>query len=324
MRLLDRVMQSSGTVNVELAGRGVYQLPGAASRAQAVAGCPLRYVLADDVRTLCGQIIAKWPDMLDPGDSTLRLPAERIWLEWNQPAAAIVAGAQPQLCGMLATVDASGRRGRLESFWEDHQFGVDRAQIHAEFDFDKPLDVMCDGKRTFALPDKGGMPSLARHSMVCVDPGWLDYFHATALGPAGIHCIIAACAKEIWRDLPLLLAFSRLLNARPEIDMRLVDRAQLNVARARRGKPPLLDHIELSLKIGSVPIHGKTVSSGRSRAEARLHRVRGHMVKRGQALFWRSSHLRGRADLPPLRSRTIDVSLDASLRPLTTDYPRLR
>lgn len=313
MRLLDSVTQSRNAVTIELAGHGRYLLPGAAARAEMVAGCPLRYVRDDAVRAVCRRIIDQWPALLDPADMRLRAPAERLWMEWAQPAPAVLAAPGVQACGLLAECDPSGRRGRVESFWQDPTFGADRAQLHAEFDLDRPLAHRVDGRRTFAIPHGQGLDALARHVVLCVDPGWLDYFDAAASASMPRSRIVEACARSVWRDLPMLLAFGRLLEAHPAFDTREIVRGKLNAARVKRGKPALLDHVELGLRIGRVD--GITATGrSQSRNDARLHLVRGHIVNRRGRLFWRSSHLRGRPDLAPVVTRTSRVSLEPGFR----------
>lgn len=307
MRLLDSVIQAAGPVIVDLPGSGRYLLPGASARAGALAECPERYVLGEDVRATCSEIIRRWPALLDPADPHLRIGSGRLWIEWSQPDAAVVAAPTPQACGLLATVDASGRSGRIESFWLDPQHGVDRGQGQIEFDLDQPLARRVDNRRTFALPAAGPLAALAPHALLRVDPGWLDYFQAPANAQMPLRTAVAHCMRMVWRDLPMLLAFSRLLAARPDFRHNAVSRERLNAARARQGRPALLDHVELSLQIGAPAVDAARIGGGRR--DARLHLVRGHVVNRGGRLFWRSAHLRGRADLSPIRSRTATVSL---------------
>lgn len=309
MRLLDSVVQAAGPVIVDLPGSGRYLLPGAAARAGALTDCPERYVLGDDVRATCAEIVRRWPALLDPADPHLRIGSGRLWMEWSEPGAPVVAVPSPQPCGLLATIDPSGRSGRVESFWLDPASGADRGQAQIEFDLDQPLSRRIDGRRSFALPTGGPLAALAPHALLRVDPGWLDYFQAPANAHVPLRDVIAQCTRTVWRDFPMLLAFARLLAARPDFRENAVSRARLNAARARQGKPALLDHVELSLQIGAPAVDAARIGGGRR--DARLHLVRGHVVNRGGRLFWRSAHLRGRADLPMVRSRTATVSLGA-------------
>jgi hypothetical protein len=45
-----------------------------------------------------------------------------------------------------------------------------------------------------------------------------------------------------------------------------------------------------------------------SRRPARLHHVRGHLVRREDRIFWRMAHLRGQALQGLVRSRTVCLS----------------
>lgn len=308
MRLHDLIMQSNAAVQVELPGYGEFRLPGAGARADLLAATPLRYVLDDKVRSLCTKIISDWPELLNPHDLSLRLPVERLWMEWFRPATSIVIGSQPQRCGLLVEADATGRNGRIESFWEDPTFGADRAQVSIEFDLDRPLGMRTAGTLHFPFPS-GCDPTLAAHARICVDPGWADYFTFTSARHRPLAQIVDMCADNVWRDLPMLLSFCRLLASKPEIDVVAVDRAKLNRVRARSGKLALLDHLELHLNVGDELAVGRAGTATVRRAAARMHLVRGHMVNRHGQLFWRSSHLRGRPEKLPIQSKTFTVSL---------------
>ena len=51
-----------------------------------------------------------------------------------------------------------------------------------------------------------------------------------------------------------------------------------------------------------------------TRATARLHLVRGHLVNRNGHLFWRTAHMRGALTKRPVRSRTVMVSMASNAR----------
>jgi hypothetical protein len=85
MRLLDQVAICREPVRVSLPGSGIWELPGAASLASAVAEAPVRYVLGDEVREACHEIAARWPELMDPGSTSLRLPVSSMWIEWTEP-----------------------------------------------------------------------------------------------------------------------------------------------------------------------------------------------------------------------------------------------
>lgn len=121
-----------------------------------------------------------------------------------------------------------------------------------------------------------------------------------------------AQAEPLWRhtlgtialDVPLLLTFCLLLNARTGLPQREPDLERLNRARCRRGKPPLLAHIEARSPLLPELRVARSAAAG-TRQSPRLHQVRGHLVRRGNQLFWRVPHLRGSARAGTVASRTV-------------------
>ncbi len=308
MRLLDQVMQCRSDVEVTLPGTGLFRIPGAAIRADALARTPIRYVLGNDVRSLCEQIWRQWPSMLDPSDDRFRLPVEQMWIEWEAPGCAIVRHTVRQRFGILVTATQSGRSGKIESFWDDSAFGVDRAQVIIEFDFDRrfaDFDRRCS---SFPLTGARQYPFF-QHARAVVDPAWQDYFSFTRMPAGGLAEVVELCMKRTWTDLPMMMAFLRLIAVRSAIQLSPTNLIKLNHARKKRNKSPLLDHIEVSATIGASPKQVLHRDNEFQRPAPRLHRVRGHLVQRGGTLFWRQAHLRGRCDTRPIKSRTISVSL---------------
>lgn len=312
MRLLDEVMQCRTDIEVNLPGTGRFKLPGPGVRAQALAATPLRYILSDSVRILCDQVRTQWPALLTPADQRIRIPAAGIWLEWWAPACALLRDAPRQQCGMLVSAEPSGRAGTIESFWHDPQFGVERAQVTIAFDFDRPASSWKGHAASFPIVAARGQP-YADHARAIVDPGWRDYFSFTSMPRDGLADVVAQCLKRCWTDLPMLMAFLLLLSARAEIAEQPVDRAKLNAARLKRGKPALLDHIELAVTLGAAA-KAAGARSGATRNQSRLHLVKGHLVQRRGTLFWRKAHLRGQRDMPPIVSRTFHASLARDLQ----------
>jgi hypothetical protein len=87
---------------------------------------------------------------------------------------------------------------------------------------------------------------------------------------------------------------------------------RLNKARARSGKAALLQQIEVFAPL--LPECSSFGGNGSepSRRSRRLHHVRGHLVRRGDKLFWRVPHLRGNARAGSIRTRTVTWQFDAS------------
>jgi hypothetical protein len=288
MRLLDRVASCTSTVLVDLFGE-FYRLPGAGSVAAAVADCPLRYVLEPDLLAGAHQIVDLWPDLLDPADTHLRVPAETMWVEWRTPSD---HGTASQQCGLLVEAAPDGRSGRIRSFWTG-EHGPDAAQAALLFDLDGiPAERGAYASLHPVGSGPAGADNLLPHLAAGLDRGWHRYFAATSLGPDRIGEAVEHVLQPVIRDTLLFFAFLRLLHSQIGLKRQEIDRSRLNAARLRTGKAPLLDHVELSIAIGEAPAAAVSGEGG-ARSPARLHLVRGHLVRRRDAIFWRSPHLRG-------------------------------
>ena len=68
---------------------------------------------------------------------------------------------------------------------------------------------------------------------------------------------------------------------------RTSDYEQLNRGRQKSGKAALLDHIDVRAPLLPEYIEQQRTDSHGTRRGSRLHRVRGHLVRRGSSLFWR-------------------------------------
>ncbi len=303
MRLLDCVAQCREPVRIALPGSGVWELPGAASFAAEVAAAPVAYVLGDDVRDACQEIMARWPELMDPASPALRVPVPTLWLEWRQPTR---EGAPGRRTGLLIRSDEEGRSGTVHSFWEDAVTGAELAQAHIRFDLDRRLSPGRANDAACVMPPE--LKLLAPHALLTVDPKWLTYFAHT--GASQLGAVVQSCATQLLPDIPFVAAFLRLLAVRRNLDETHVDPRALNRARAARGKPPLLAHVELSLALGAAP-NGRG-KGAHARARSRQHMVRGHLVNRGGAIFWRTAHLRGLGTSEAIARRTVSVSMARS------------
>jgi hypothetical protein len=66
---------------------------------------------------------------------------------------------------------------------------------------------------------------------------------------------------------------------------------RLNKARAKLGRPPLVDYHLLRLDLGKAGADRR--GGGHTGRTVRGHAVRGHMVRRGSTIYWRRAHMRG-------------------------------
>jgi hypothetical protein len=115
---------------------------------------------------------------------------------------------------------------------------------------------------------------------------------------------LEACAF----DPPMLFAFLLMLSARNALPQRPIAIDKLNRARQRAGKLALLEHVDVSAPLYSSSNSCLAGLRDVERRGPRLHHVRGHIVRRGAAVFWRVPHLRGSARLGQIRTRTVELS----------------
>jgi hypothetical protein len=121
--------------------------------------------------------------------------------------------------------------------------------------------------------------------------------------------VIRRSLAAVVLDIPMLLALFLLMAIRAELVREPVRPARLNAKRARLGKPPLLEHIEVSAPVFAPPPQRAADTVGTPRRGPRLHHVRGHIVRRRNAVYWRGPHWRGHVRLGSVRTRTVELQL---------------
>jgi hypothetical protein len=141
---------------------------------------------------------------------------------------------------------------------------------------------------------------------------WHDYYERAQLTSAQAAALSHHALGTIAIDIPVLLAFFMLLATRPSLPRRPLMLERLNRAREKAGKTALLEQIEVFAPLLPKYESGGTGGSGTGRPSRRLHHVRGHLVRRGNKLFWRVPHLRGSARAGCIRTRTVTWLLDPS------------
>lgn len=323
MRLLDHVAQSSGSLLIRHADT-LWQLPGAGDFAPQVARCPLRYVLSDELVRLCVELGFSEGDELAGCLDLLHFPAEELWVEWDEPArrAALaqllpecLAGSEADAArgGVLIRADARGRAATLRTFWltRGAQPEPMLAAVETRLDLDGPAAAappvaLFDGEAVAVHnPLNAQLDRLLECARFRLDPAWQRYYQTEADGEAARDAVLRASLATVAFDVPLLLSLFLLMGLRVALPQADVRPLRLNVKRARLGKPPLLEHIEVACPVfAHAPMW--RVSAGRAaRGAPRLHQVRGHLVRREDVIFWRRAHWRGHLRLGAVRSRTV-------------------
>jgi hypothetical protein len=331
MRLLDRIAQRPTPFMVEdRSTRTVTCLSGAADYADALARCATRYVLSDDLTRLCTALAySKGARTLECAD-LLHIPATELWMEWSE------APWQEELAlhgmtrsdgvgssgrrGAWVRASRDGRRGVLRTFWTvgEREIDVLASCMEAYFDLDtgqeepEPFDHGHRGAIAVSDRDDGDADLLRHCFRFRYEKSWANYYSSAQLGILEQRAIAYHALGSIAIDIPVLLAFLLLLGTRSSLPQRPVTLARLNRARARLGKPPLLDHLEVLSPLAR-PYQSTTREQvGVGRRSPRLHHVRGHLFRRGSQLFWRVPHMRGTARSGMVRSRTVTWTFDSA------------
>jgi hypothetical protein len=332
MRLADRIAQCRTPFIVENTKDGSStHLNGAAEFSKDIASCATRYVLTDELTRLCTALAySKGASTLACAD-LLHVPAQRVWVEWTEapwrteltrygfksPAGPASSGRR----GVLVQSTPQGRSGLLRTFWADgeSEFNVLSSSMEAYFDFDTrdgedPEAFDRQERSEICVTDDavGDADVLRRCFRFRFERSWHAYYEAARLTSAQAAAICHHALGTIAIDIPVLLAFFLLLTTRPSLPRRPIMLERLNMARAKLGKAALLEQVEVFAPL--LPAFKSNVGAGSaaSRRSRRLHHVRGHLVRRGNRLFWRVPHLRGNARAGAIQSRTVTWQFDAS------------
>ncbi len=301
--------------------------------ADRVATCPARYVLHDDLTTLCADLAYSVGVRTFECADLIHVPAKRLWIEWcNAPwQNAIERYGFPLMdrgCqlmgrrGALIDSSADGRRGLVRTFW-NNPMGQDvlASSVEAYFDLDtppgeepEPPDRHAAGAVMVTDPAVQGDDVLGRCFRFRYEQTWSDYYRRADLSDARHSALWRQSLGTIALDVPLMLAFFLLMASRKGLPQHHSELARLNQARRKRGRPPLLDHIEVRAPL--LPEYDCHYSSKdhQLRRGPRLHHVRGHLVRRGSNLYWRVPHMRGSARSGVVRTRTVLWTFEARHR----------
>lgn len=325
MRLLDLI--AHGCCARVCAENG-QQLPGADQFSETLRNCPLRYVLSDDLTRCATQLAFAEGDRVGTCLDLIHIPAHSVWVEWAEeprrealqaiPSLGTVSDGSAKHGGALLTVSSNCRSGQIRTFWSSPQELAYVSPIITTFDLDGPPaaaearePAIWRGEAFLRMEEEPAIDELLAHLRYHMDEGWAEYYHPRCatldLRNAVVRRSLDGCAF----DAPMLMAFFLLLSARDLVSRQEVHHERLNRARFQRGKKPLLEHVEIRLPWDKTPegIYGQ---GGSTRSSPRFHHVRGHIVRRGQAVFWRSPHMRGSARLGQIRSRTVVLEFGQS------------
>jgi hypothetical protein len=299
----------------------MFMLPSGGSIASDVAACPVRYVLDDPVAATTARTafvdsaqVAKCIDLL-------RMPAPRFWIEWSEHgrrkvmqelglAAPVEMARLVGRAGLLVESNATGRAGEIHVVWEGEADQTELSPFIMEFDLDNPCFAAMRSEnhliRGVKVNGCEALSALLRHVRFRLRPEWRTYYEAACSTEDAFDRALQQNLAIVAADFPYLAGFCLLLATRNAVADVPVDMARLNLSRAKRGKPPLLDHIEVKARL-ALPPRSHRMDRQQIRLAARMHFVAGHLVRRGPNVFWRRAHIRGNSLRDVISSRTITM-----------------
>jgi hypothetical protein len=262
----------------------------------------------------------------------LRVPATELWVEWSDEVHQRVIhdadstrdfdfASAGRSVGVLLRGSADGLRSVARTFWANakgNEPDVTLSPVETHFDlrgqFAPPAGIERALWGEFAAlsdTDDEAVSTLLAHVRFRFDAAWAAYYRAAAVDAETRRRLVHTSLGAVARDAPMLLAFFLLLSANHATRPVAVSRAAINRKRRTHGRAALLDHIEVHASLDAEPAAAARTESGGMRRARRLHHVRGHLVRRGDRVFWRMPHLRGKASFGRVRSRTVCLSFAA-------------
>lgn len=326
MRLLDQIAQTTSAVHLSDADGTIVALPGAETMAPLLRRCPLRYVLSDGATSFAAQTAFEPPSLLDDCLDIVRAPASCVWVEYDQKARHSVFSAlrlgpdiepRSQRVGLLARMqDETLRRGQITIAWEARDGAPpELSPIVAQFDLDRPRFAGAAALPALACRSPElSVRGLLDRVRLCLHPQWRDYYRRRFTNPRQFDAALLRNAEFAFGDLPMLFAVFLLTMSKGALLLRESELEHLNRSRLKRGKADLLDHVEVRINLLTDEADRRGGGDGQVRQGPRLHHVRGHLVRRGKSLFWRSPHLRGDPHKGEVLRRTVTLETRQSRR----------
>jgi hypothetical protein len=333
MRLLDLIAQCREPFIVVPRAHGAPMVvSGPGDFAQRIAECPLRLVIADDLTRASAELAFADGDRLVGCLDLLRIPAPRLWVEWSDAIhqqvisqCGTVAQGDPDAfgrqVGVLLQAAPCGRSALARTFWSvpnaAGKFDAQMSPIETHISLDTRFNPAANASEilrgryvSLTHSPNSGVDDLLDRVRFRFDERWLQYYEQAASDTDSRQNVIRGSLAAVAHDIPLLLAFFLLLNAKGATRSVPIERSALNRKRLARDRAALLDHVEVHASIPGYSTASEDDVEGGcgTRRAPRLHHVRGHLVRREDRVFWRMPHLRGSALQGVVRSRTVCLS----------------
>ncbi len=228
MRLLDHIAQCTDPFLVRQNCGDIWRLTGAADFSAALARCPLRYVLADELVRACVELAYSEGDALSGCLDLVHLPAERLWVEWSEPARREALGCVfPQWVppddtglersGVLICAARGGRSGSLRTFFlpslQPREPMAAALETLLELDgggaAGPPEALLKGGAVSVCDPQNGCVNELLRCARFRLDSAWRRYYGSVLsdpLDPVQGARVTRLLISSVALDIPMLLA----------------------------------------------------------------------------------------------------------------------
>jgi hypothetical protein len=327
MRLHDAISSIKDPLCVVMPCGSMHHLPGVNTIATDVCATPIRYVLDDAVAVTVAQAAFGDTAQIARCLDLARIPALSLWVEWSEGGRQRVMqqyGLSNPIdtrqhggrAGLLVRADESGRRGFVDVAWDGETGRPDLSPVRLSFDLDDPAfaEVPADDPFLRGLRIEGNEPlcKLFSHVRFSINETWRAFYRSACKTDGELAEAVRQNILVVAADFPYLVGFCLLLSARNALEQVPVEMKRLNASRLKRGKDPLLDHIEVKAMLHRAggDVRGETRAT---RAHSRLHFVSGHLVRRGSGVFWRRAHVRGNPQRGIISSRTVVVHAGAAM-----------
>lgn len=310
MRLIDRSPEIPVRYQKSVNGRSATTMPGMFDATMA----NIRYVLDLPASNACGDLLRNGVGLFEADNPLFRMPADCFWVELFEEHASGYDGPNRRL-GYLVQSEPDGRSGVILPFHETNDGLRRQAPCTIVFDLDDKMSAR-PGMHPLRHAEMQHLRDLLDHCLLCPDTTGMKELRNRSERTTSV---LAELAQGTWYALPLLFAFTALLNSPQVVETRNSDLFRLNRERIKRGRAPLLDHVEVRLCLGGAGGIGSP--SGAFRTAPRLHVVRGHVVRRNGKTFWRQAHLRGDSH-KAIVSKTVRVTAGQAVRHDAARYVR--
>jgi hypothetical protein len=249
-----------------------------------------------------------------------RLPFRSSWFEWPGRVGgrfskdASADRPAPRRLGALVLVDESCQRGSMDFAWvQDEAWtgGVNVCPLRVTFDWRDEPGPLADLRRRRPPDDIaagiraefGSRPDIRRASDESLvadhlrfglveSPHWISALRIC--GEAGYRKLMEASMSDIEGEPDILRCVLMVLNSRNMVEREYRPAPErLNRARAKSGKPPLMDTTTIRVKLSRAMQARATDSGTDPRHPSRAHVVRGHFKIRKTGVWWWSPHVRG-------------------------------